>query len=97
MNVDAVKELLRLTNPAVLEQVIYFSTASILDRQLRLLPEAEAHGTEYIQTKASCLGQLEQHALAGQRELAAAQLVRTGRWFGLDYPIDAFEPYLEAV
>jgi nucleoside-diphosphate-sugar epimerase len=64
VNVDAVKELLRLTNPANLEQVIYFSTASILDRQLQLLPEAEAYGTEYIQTKAQCLRQLEQHALA---------------------------------
>ena len=64
VNVDAVKELLRLTNPAVLEQLIYFSTASILDRNLQLLPEAQAHGTEYIQTKAICLGQLEQHALA---------------------------------
>ncbi|MCP9774711.1 NAD(P)-dependent oxidoreductase [Cyanobium sp. WAJ14-Wanaka] len=64
VNVDAVKELLRLANPQVLEQVIYFSTASLLDRNLKLLPEAQAHGTEYIQTKAICLGQLEQHGLA---------------------------------
>jgi len=66
VNVDAVKELLRLTNPANLEQVIYFSTASILDRQLQLLPEAEAYGTEYIQTKAQCLRQLEEHPLAAK-------------------------------
>lgn len=64
VNVDAVKELLRLTNPEVLEQVIYFSTASLLDRNLELLPEARAYGTEYIQTKAICLEQLEQHPLA---------------------------------
>lgn len=31
--------------------------------------------------------------LSEERSAAAAQLVRTGRWFGLDYPIDAFEPY----
>ncbi|MFG6280462.1 cyclase family protein [Microbacterium sp. 5K110] len=31
--------------------------------------------------------------LSPDRAAAAAQLVRTGRWFGLDYPIDAFEPY----
>jgi nucleoside-diphosphate-sugar epimerase len=48
----------------VLEQVVYFSTASILDRHLKLLPEAMAYGTEYIQTKAQCLEQLESHPLA---------------------------------
>jgi nucleoside-diphosphate-sugar epimerase len=64
VNVVAVKELLGRADPARLEQVIYFSTASILDRNLELLPEAEAHGTEYIQTKALCLRQLEAHPLA---------------------------------
>lgn len=64
VNVLAVKELLRLTDPERLQQVIYFSTASILDRQLQLLPEACQYGTEYIQTKAQCLEQLEQHPLA---------------------------------
>jgi hypothetical protein len=56
--------LLAAADPAVLEQVVYFSTASILDRELQLLPEAMAYGTEYIQTKAQCLQQLEQHPLA---------------------------------
>ena len=79
VNVDAVKELLRLTNPAVLEQVIYFSTASILDRQLQLLPEAEAHGTEYIQTKAICLEQLEHHPLAERIVAVFPTLVFGGR------------------
>ena len=64
VNVVAVKELLRLTDPERLQQVIYFSTASILDRQLQLLPEAMAYGTEYIQTKATCLQDLERHPLA---------------------------------
>ena len=64
VNVVAVKQLLALTNPERIEQILYFSTASILDRQLRLLPEAMAYGTEYIQTKAECLQQLEQHPLA---------------------------------
>jgi nucleoside-diphosphate-sugar epimerase len=64
VNVLAVKAMLAATDPAVLEQVVYFSTASILDRQLQLLPEAMAYGTEYIQTKAQCLQQLEQHPLA---------------------------------
>jgi nucleoside-diphosphate-sugar epimerase len=64
VNVLAVKAMLAATDPALLEQVVYFSTASILDRQLQLLPEAMAYGTEYIQTKAQCLQQLEQHPLA---------------------------------
>jgi nucleoside-diphosphate-sugar epimerase len=64
VNVVAVKKLLSLLDPQRLEQVIYFSTASILDRNLRLLPEAMAYGTEYIQTKAQCLQDLETHPLA---------------------------------
>lgn len=64
VNVVAVKELLGRVDPQRLEQMIYFSTASLLDRQLKQLPEALVHGTEYIQTKAQCLGQLERHGLA---------------------------------
>ncbi|MEB3261092.1 MAG: NAD(P)-dependent oxidoreductase [Cyanobacteriota bacterium] len=64
VNVVAVKRLLSLLDPDRLEQVIYFSTASILDRNLRLLQEALPHGTEYIQTKAQCLMDLEAHPLA---------------------------------
>ena len=64
VNVVAVKQLLAFTSPEWLEQVIYFSTASLLNRQLELLPEALSEGTEYIQTKALCLQQLEQHPLA---------------------------------
>ena len=63
VNVVAVKQMLAATNPALLKQVVYFSTASILNRDLELLPEAMAYGTEYIQTKALCLQQLEQHPL----------------------------------
>ena len=64
VNVVAVKKLLSLLDPERLEQVIYFSTASILNRNLALLPEAMAYGTDYIQTKARCLAELEGHPLA---------------------------------
>ena len=64
VNVVAVKRMLALLNPAVVEQIIYFSTASILDRSLQPLQEALAYGTEYIQTKARCLQDLETHQLA---------------------------------
>lgn len=79
VNVVAVKEMLAAADPAVLEQVIYFSTASILDRQLQLLPEAAEFGTEYIQTKALCLQQLEAHPLAERIVAVFPTLVFGGR------------------
>ena len=79
VNVVAVKELLAAADPAVLEQVIYFSTASLLDRQLQLLPEAAECGTEYIQTKALCLQQLEAHPLAERIVAVFPTLVFGGR------------------
>lgn len=79
VNVVAVKQLLALTSPEWLEQVIYFSTASVLDRQLQLLPEALTEGTEYIQTKALCLQQLEDHPLADRVVAVFPTLVFGGR------------------
>ncbi len=79
VNVVAVKRLLQLLDPQRIEQIIYFSTASILDRQLRLLPEAMAHGTEYIQTKAQCLQDLEIHPLADRIVAVFPTLVFGGR------------------
>ncbi|MFM9072956.1 MAG: NAD-dependent epimerase/dehydratase family protein, partial [Cyanobium sp.] len=79
VNVVAVKKLLGLLDPRRLEQVIYFSTASILDRHLRLLPEAQAYGTEYIQTKALCLQDLEIHPLAERIVAVFPTLVFGGR------------------
>ena len=64
VNVKAVKDLLELLNSDVLEQIIYFSTASILNKNLQPLNEAFSYGTEYIQTKAQCLQELESHHLA---------------------------------
>jgi nucleoside-diphosphate-sugar epimerase len=79
VNVVAVKKLLALLDPARLEQVIYFSTASILNRDLKLLPEAMAYGTEYIQTKARCLQDLEVHPLAERIVAVFPTLVFGGR------------------
>ena len=79
VNVVAVKQMLAATDATRLEQVIYFSTASILNRQLQLLPEAMAYGTEYIQTKAQCLEQLEQHPLASRIVAVFPTLVFGGR------------------
>jgi nucleoside-diphosphate-sugar epimerase len=79
VNVEAVKQLLAFTSPEWLEQVVYFSTASVLDRQLQLLPEALTEGTEYIQTKALCLQQLEEHPLAERIVAIFPTLVFGGR------------------
>jgi len=79
VNVVAVKRLLELLDPAVIEQITYFSTASILDRDLQLLPQAAEFGTEYIQTKATCLQQLEQHPLADRIVAVFPTLVFGGR------------------
>lgn len=79
VNVVAVKQLLALLDPERLEQVLYFSTASVLNRELQLLPEALTEGTEYIQTKALCLQQLEDHPLAERIVALFPTLVFGGR------------------
>ena len=79
VNVVAVKRMLSLLNPVLIEQITYFSTASILDRHLQPLTEALAYGTEYIQTKAQCLKDLEEHPLAGKIVAVFPTLVFGGR------------------
>ena len=78
VNVQAVKQLLALLNPQRLQQVVYFSTASILDRHLELLPEAQQRGTEYIRTKAVCLQQLMAHPLRERIVAVFPTLVLSG-------------------
>ena len=82
VNIDAVKNLLNLLNPSNIKQIIYFSTASVLDRNLNLLPEAFTYGTEYIQTKAQCLRELESHQLASKIIAVFPTLVFGGRLDG---------------
>ncbi len=79
VNVVAVKRMLSLLNPSLIEQITYFSTASILDRNLHPLKEALAYGTEYIQTKAQCLKDLEEHPLAEKIVAVFPTLVFGGR------------------
>ena len=51
-------ELLNLLNPKVCQHVIYFSTASVLNRQNQLLKEAGQAGTDYIRSKYDFLRQV---------------------------------------
>ena len=79
VNVQAVKDLLACLDHQRLQQVLYFSTASILDRDLELLPEAEQWGTEYIRTKVTCLRQLMNHPLREKIVAVFPTLVFSGR------------------
>ena len=79
VNIVAVKNLLNLLNPSNIKQIIYFSTASVLDKNLNLLPEAFTFGTEYIQTKAQCLTELESHQLSTKIIAVFPTLVFGGR------------------
>ncbi len=65
--------LLDLLDPQVCQQVIYFSTESVLDRQNKLLPEAGKIGTDYIKSKHQCLDKItqEKNAANGDNRIAS--------------------------
>ncbi len=54
INVKANLGLMAYLNPDRCQQVIYFSTASILNQRCAPLPEAGEIGTDYIRTKYDC-------------------------------------------
>jgi len=58
INVTKTVELINLLDPQVCQQVIYFSTASILDSHNQLLKEAGEIGTDYIRSKYECFQKL---------------------------------------
>ncbi len=60
-NINVIKtlELLSFLDPGVCNQILYFSTASILDRQNQPLTEAGELGTDYIRTKYQCHEKLQ--------------------------------------
>lgn len=65
-DINVVKTLrsIALLNPEICERVIYFSTASILDRNNQLLLPASQFGHDYIRTKYQCFSQLSRTAIA---------------------------------
>lgn len=63
INVVKTLRLMNLLDSNVCEQVIYFSTASILDQNNKLLKEAGQIGTDYIRTKYDCKRQLSRQAI----------------------------------
>ncbi|MDZ4871947.1 MAG: hypothetical protein CLLPBCKN_001335 [Chroococcidiopsis cubana SAG 39.79] len=64
INVNKTIQLLNLLDPEKCQQVIYFSTASVLDRQNNLLKEAGTLGIDYIRSKYETLSRLPELAIA---------------------------------
>jgi nucleoside-diphosphate-sugar epimerase len=64
LDITKTLELVQALNPQVCQQVVYFSTASILGRDEQVLPEAKSLGTEYVKAKALCYEKLMAMALA---------------------------------
>jgi nucleoside-diphosphate-sugar epimerase len=62
-NVDNNLTLMGLLDPQRCQQVIYFSTASILDPQSQPLEAADQFGTDYIRSKYACHHHLPELAL----------------------------------
>jgi len=65
-NINVIKtiELMKLLDPDRCQQVIYFSTASVLDRYNQPLKEAGEIGTDYIRSKYDCLHKTSELAIA---------------------------------
>ena len=64
INVVKTLALINLLNPKICERVIYFSTASILDRNNQLLLPASQFGHDYIRTKYQCFSQLAKQPIS---------------------------------
>lgn len=64
INVFKTIRMLNLLDPMVCEHVVYFSTASILDRYNQPLEEAGDIGTDYIKSKYTCHLHLSKLAIA---------------------------------
>lgn len=78
ININKTIELIELLSPQVCQQIIYFSTASILDRQNQLLPEAGKYGTDYIRTKYECFEELSKLNIAPKITVVFPTLVLGG-------------------
>lgn len=66
INVTKNLALMELLNPEICQQIIYFSTASILGNDNQLLKEAETIGTDYIKTKYECFTRLSSLKIASK-------------------------------
>lgn len=78
INVVRTLQLLHLLDPRVCEQVLYFSTASIFNRENRPLAQAGQFGTHYIRAKFEALRRLPEVPVAERITVLAPTLVFGG-------------------
>ena len=78
INVEKNLELLDLLDRNTCQQIIYFSTASILDYYHQPLPQAGELGTEYIRSKYECYFRIKEHPLASKLTIVFPTLVLGG-------------------
>jgi len=64
VNIKAFEELLEMLDIKKLEKIIYFSTASILNKNTELMRESLIYGTEYIKTKYECFERLRESSFS---------------------------------
>ncbi len=62
-NMVSTLTMLSLVNPNKIKRIIYFSTASIIGRGNKLIPEAKMYGTNYIVSKYLVYQALQSHSL----------------------------------
>ena len=88
VNVTAFEELLGLLKKNILEKIIYFSTASLLNNKAELMRESLIYGTEYIQTKYQCYENLRKSSFAKKTCVVFPTLVFGGTLEGNSrYPV----------
>ena len=78
VNVKAFEDLTLMLNKDCIERIIYFSTASILDKNTKLMREAIVYGTEYIQTKYICYENLKKSEFSEITDVVFPTLVFGG-------------------
>jgi nucleoside-diphosphate-sugar epimerase len=78
VNVAKTHQLIKLLDPDRCQQILYFSTASILNRENKLLEQAKQIGTEYIRSKYNCYAQLTRSRLADKITVLFPTLVFGG-------------------
>jgi nucleoside-diphosphate-sugar epimerase len=78
VNVRKTLALIQALDPDRVEQILYFSTESILDADNQLLPEAYELGSDYIRTKYLCFKELGGLALSPKITVLCPSLVFGG-------------------
>ncbi len=78
VNIKGFENLLSILDDKCIERILYFSTASILDKNTNLMKEALIYGTEYIQTKYECYERVKKSIYAKKTSVIFPTLVFGG-------------------